>query len=918
MSQEPFMLCLSGTAYSVDGIPESGPPLLPLEQLSEFEWIDLKPHIHVNKVYFGVRIPFIPNTSTSPDSVARSDHERAQEVLELQTQLVRGLAKWKTAAFSLRYIWNPALGQTDIALICRVLTLSDNAQTVGRRVAKDVQSLLDMIHIPHESVSDEMGLRSLLHPIPSQSFLAEVRQKEVEEMLVAGPAYVVHPFSLPNTTWLSLFQLVANQDQTCIINIHLQPTNIYPFEKLLFSEAAQIAASHTEIDLDQHYLQRKGTIVDPVARIVARLYTDYVQRLADPFLLTIQVGSPDPVIASNIALALASEVTERKTLEQGEISATGIPYNSEVILPQDQDDLFSAYQTLTALELHPWGGIEPTPGKDRLRYLVDAKAATCAFRFPVPVRGGIPGIPTRQSVPDFQVGRIVKEVAEGEILIGNSSNENSLITCPISTFGRHALIAGFTGSGKTTTCMHLLAQLWERGIPFLVIEPRNTQYRSLLRGRFGADVQVFTLGDESVSPFRFNPLGLLPFVRVEAHISALKACLEAALPTFALLPMLIEESLHNIYLNNGWSLSDRCGPYDSREMPTLGQLYAEIIRVADAKGHSDKTIQDIRAAAAARIASLLRGSKGRMLNTRESIPMTDLMSKPTILELDSLNADDRSLMMLFLLTAVREHCRTTRSDESLQHVTLLEEAHQVLGVVNHNSDREVSADSRAHAVQMFCDALSEVRTFGEGLLVAEQIPTRLGQDAIKNTNLKIVHQLPGEDDRQIVGMAMNMTQEQRDYVSILAPGQAAVFSEGTERPSFVSIPNYRAKSRLPPRVSEADVEEHMTRYQTEHRYRKLPFRGCRACAQQCQHRDRITNVAYEIRAVPKFAKSLVGFQYHFDRGEIDEAWRQLVAECRAAVGYSNPHAMFCYFVHLWDGEVSDGTARQFMKIAATG
>ena len=545
---------------------------------------------------------------------------------------------------------------------------------------------------------------------------------------------------------------------------------------------------------------------------------------------------------------------------------------------------------------------------------MDARSATSAFRFPVPIRGGVPGIPTRKTLPNYYLGRVTRTVADDELLIGAFNDDGGLCTIQINLLTRHALITGFTGTGKTTTSMHLLEQLWAKGIPFLVIEPVKTEYRSLIKTSLGDKLNIFTLGDESVSPFRLNPLEILPRVRVESHIAAIRACFEAALPTFGVLPSLIEESLHNIYRNNGWNLTDRVQENETRSMPTLGELYIEIINVTNSRGYSPRTEQDIRAAAAGRIASLLRGSKGRMLNTRKSISFDLLMNTPTVLELESLNDEERGLVMLFLLTMLREYCRVTRRTDDLQHVTLVEEAHRVMGATPHASNREVSADTRAQTAEMFSTILSEVRSFGEGLVIAEQIPSRLGEDALKNTNLKIIHRLPGEDDRKVVGATMNMEAEQQNHISLFKPGQVAVFSEGYERPTFVTIPNFREVNALSSRVFEDEVDSHMGNFHVEHKNLLLPFDGCKVCLRQCQYRDHVTPVAYDVESGFRFRQALIELQKRHSEGDIDSGWAEIVRVCRAAVGNNDKHAAFCYFVHLWEHEVTQHMAQKFIEV----
>jgi len=239
-----------------------------------------------------------------------------------------------------------------------------------------------------------------------------------------------------------------------------------------------------------------------------------------------------------------------------------------------------------------------------------------------------------------------------------------------------------------------------------------------------------------------------------------------------------------------------------------------------------------------------------------------------------------------------------------------------MAAVPHRADRETMADTRAEAVGLFSSLLSEVRAYGEGLIIAEQIPTRLAQDALKNTNIKIVHRLPGEDDRNAIGATMRMDDRQREHVAGLTPGkgEAAFFADGLEKPTFIEVPNVCKERGLPERVPNARVEAHTRAFREAHGDLYLPFAGCRHCQHQCQYRDRVGSLAYDIEAHKAFRKALHAFEQHLRAGDESAAWDALAAECcdvLAPVGLDlNPHAVYCYFVHLYGRNVTTNAAQQ--------
>ena len=78
-------------------------------------------------------------------------------------------------------------------------------------------------------------------------------------------------------------------------------------------------------------------------------------------------------------------------------------------------------------------------------------------------------------------------------------------------------------------------------------------------------------------------------------------------------------------------------------------------------------------------------------------------------------------------------------------------------------------------------------------MIADQVPSRLVPEALKNTNLKIVHRLVAEDDRKAVSATMGMTDEQSRYLVSLAPRHAGVFSEGEDAPLLIRIRDTRSQ-----------------------------------------------------------------------------------------------------------------------------
>jgi hypothetical protein len=204
---------------------------------------------------------------------------------------------------------------------------------------------------------------------------------------------------------------------------------------------------------------------------------------------------------------------------------------------------------------------------------------------------------------------------------------------------------------------------------------------------------------------------------------------------------------------------------------------------------------------------------------------------------------------------------------------------------------------------MFAAMLSEIRAYGEGIVIAEQIPQRLADDAVKNTNVKIVHQLPGEDDRRVIGAAMSLGEEQEPYIAKLEPGWAAFFTEGYEKPTFIHVNKYPDKGDLPGRVENHKVQAHMKGFRQDYADRFLPFPGCTFCEAQCAYRDRVALVAYERENREAFREALRSFERLQREGDKLESWHQLAAVCRRTLSplrlEDDPNAAYCHLLHMW-------------------
>lgn len=391
------------------------------------------------------------------------------------------------------------------------------------------------------------------------------------------------------------------------------------------------------------------------------------------------------------------------------------------------------------------------------------------------------GIRLRKNV-DFAVNpEPPKEQGEsfelGNIIQNGLQLEKAKVFLNKKLLNQHIFISGVTGAGKTTTCQQILLN---SGLPFLVIEPAKTEYRGLYE--LDNDIQFYTLGNEQVSPFRFNPFELLPNEQLAGHIDILKATFAAVFPMEASMPYLIEEAIVRSYESKGWDIHTSKNflyeqPFQSQgqAFPIMSEMLEQLKIVIESKGFGADLQQKYEGSLISRLDNLTVGSKGRMLNTRVSIDVSALLDQKVVIELDELKDEqDKALMMGLLIGRVAEAVKQRhKTQEDFRHLTLVEEAHRLL-----EKPQGFEDGAKKLGVSLFANLLAEVRKYGEGLIIADQIPNKLAPEVLKNTNTKIIHRLFAADDRHAIGETVGLTEEQIQFLPMLKAGEAIVYSAG--------------------------------------------------------------------------------------------------------------------------------------------
>lgn len=337
----------------------------------------------------------------------------------------------------------------------------------------------------------------------------------------------------------------------------------------------------------------------------------------------------------------------------------------------------------------------------------------------------------------------------------------------------HTFITGSTGTGKSNAVYHLLDEITKNGqTTFLVVEPAKGEYKNV----FGncTDVQVFGTNPRETPLLRMNPFAFPENIHILEHIDRLVEIFNACWPMYAAMPAVLKDAIERSYQKVGWDL--RNSESEKGVFPTFFDLLDILPGVIEESHYSKDTQSDYVGALCTRVKSLTNGIYGSVLCAEDALTDEALFDRNVVVDLSRVGSmETKSLLMGILVMKLQEYRMCSSGMNSrLRHVTVLEEAHNLLRKTSAEQSQE-GANLQGKSVEMLANAIAEMRTYGEGFIIADQAPGLLDMSVIRNTNTKIILRLPDEEDRKLVGKSAALKEAQIDELSKLPLGVAAVY-----------------------------------------------------------------------------------------------------------------------------------------------
>lgn len=378
-----------------------------------------------------------------------------------------------------------------------------------------------------------------------------------------------------------------------------------------------------------------------------------------------------------------------------------------------------------------------------------------------------------------------REVSLGCIFdLGKAYTENR-VKLDVKSLTQHVFVTGSTGCGKSETIYKLINETKQVGTKFLVIEPAKGEYKNV----FG-DVNVFGTNPLIMPLFRINPFSFPTGVHVLEHIDRLTEIFNVCWPMYSAMPAVLKKAMLDAYESCGWDLRLSVNRLSRGEdvYPSFLDLFLSLEKVITESAYSEEVKSNYSGALLTRVESLTNGLNGEIFSVNELSNMV-LFDENCIIDLSRVGSQEtKSLIMGILIMRLSEYRMTGANtpNSALKHLTVLEEAHNILKRVSTEQSQEGS-NMAGKSVEMITNAIAEMRTYGEGFVIVDQSPTSVDKAAIKNTNTKIVMRLPDEDDRKVSGKAAGMNDKQIDEIAKLPTGVAVVYQNDWVSPVLCKI-----------------------------------------------------------------------------------------------------------------------------------
>lgn len=404
-------------------------------------------------------------------------------------------------------------------------------------------------------------------------------------------------------------------------------------------------------------------------------------------------------------------------------------------------------------------------------------------------RKSVPGLPVIDHISlGKEVVKLSGSTTKGAIDVGvifdqGIEHPKNKVMLDAKSLTQHVFVTGSTGCGKSETVYRLIEQIVNTGATYLIIEPAKGEYKSVL-----GDANVFGTNPLLSPLIRINPFKFPDGVHVLEHIDRLVEIFNVCWPMYAAMPAVLKKSVIRSYESCGWSLYESKNIYGKAIFPSFVDLLKELETTINESAYSEEVKGNYTGSLVTRVESLTNGINGEIFSSDE-VGDDILFDQNTIVDLSRIGAQEtKALIMGILIMRLNEYrvVNAKEANSKLRHVTVLEEAHNILTRTSTEQSMEGS-NVTGKSVEMLINSIAEMRTYGESFVIVDQSPTSVHAAAIKNTNTKIIMRLPDGDDRRIAGKSAALKDNEIDELAKLATGVAVIYQNDWLQPVMCKV-----------------------------------------------------------------------------------------------------------------------------------
>ena len=409
----------------------------------------------------------------------------------------------------------------------------------------------------------------------------------------------------------------------------------------------------------------------------------------------------------------------------------------------------------------------------------------------------LPAVYENEEIQKAKETRISLESLDAGIDIGKDEYGRN-IRFPYSSLMKHVFIAGASGSGKTFALLEIISKIAEdrnrkrneehkEGINFLIFEPAKKEYRALLNTKQGEDVILLSPHLHSLFPIQINPFEFPKGIVLSQHIGVLMKVFESSFELPKSAYEVLDSAIENAYVEKGWEIDE--SNMGEKAYPTLSDVYELIEQEVDKYEYSEETKGQIKGFTHLRLGGLMKRDAGEIFNVvRSTWTPEEWLKASVIIELEALAEQDRNFFVLLICALIHETLLATVAEEKdieerkLKHVIIIDEAHNIIAPESYQSTANDAPDPKISASAFIAKMLAEVRALGEGIIIADQLPSSMAPEVVKNTVSKFALKLVASEDRAIMGDAMMASGQQVENLLSFEVGKALYYGSDMKKP----------------------------------------------------------------------------------------------------------------------------------------